>query len=139
VKLILTAVITYLATSIDEIPVLFMLYKRSDNKNKGKIITVAYVAGMFLLIATGYLGAYGLIQLPAPWMIGLFGLIPLAMGVRILTTVLCIVSYQLTRIDWLTIFIERYERIVIGITFIGIGIFVILESGTLTGITRMFS
>ena len=84
VKLILTAVITYLATSIDEIPVLFMLYKKSDNKNKGKIITVAYVAGTFLLIATGFLGAYGLIQIPAQWMIGLVGLIPLAMGVRIL-------------------------------------------------------
>lgn len=84
VKTILTAVIIYLATSIDEIPVLFMLYSKSTNKGKGKSITGAYFAGTFLLVAVGLLCSYGLVQIPAKWIIGFIGLIPLAMGIKIL-------------------------------------------------------
>jgi cadmium resistance transport/sequestration family protein len=84
IKEILIAVITYIATSVDEIPVLFLLYTDSSNKGKGKTITTAYFAGTFLLVGAGLLGAFGLIQIPLKWIVGLIGLLPLAMGIRIL-------------------------------------------------------
>lgn len=84
IKTILTALITYLATSIDEIPVIFMLYTKSSNRGKGRTITLSYFIGTFILIALGLLGAFGLGQLPKPWMIGLVGLVPLALGIKIL-------------------------------------------------------
>lgn len=86
IKTIATALITYLATSIDEIPILFMLYTRNANKGKGRSITAAYFTGTFLLIALGLLGAFGLIQIPQKWAVGLIGLVPLVMGIKILLT-----------------------------------------------------
>lgn len=82
IKTIITAVITYLATSIDEIPVLFMLYMDTHNKGKAKTITFAYYIGTFLLAAVGLLGAYGLILLPAKWAVGLIGLFPIVIGIK---------------------------------------------------------
>lgn len=83
-KTILTAVITYLATSIDEIPVLYMLYTNSSNKGKGKTITFTYFLGTFSLVTLGLLGAFGLVQIPAKWLIGFIGLVPLGMGIKML-------------------------------------------------------
>lgn len=84
IRLIITAIITYLATSIDEMPVLFMLYTKGGNKGKGKTITITYFIGTFLLVALGLLGAFGLVQIPLKWVIGLIGLIPLGMGLKVL-------------------------------------------------------
>lgn len=83
-KIIITAIITYLVTSIDEIPVLFMLYTKSSNRGKVKVITTAYFTGTFLLIAAGLLGAFGLVLIPVKWAVGMIGLLPLAMGIKIL-------------------------------------------------------
>jgi cadmium resistance transport/sequestration family protein len=83
-KTIITAVITYLATSIDEIPVLFMLYMDSAHRGKGKTITFSYFLGTFLLVAAGLFGAAGLNLLPVKWAIGLIGIIPFVMGIKIL-------------------------------------------------------
>jgi cadmium resistance protein CadD (predicted permease) len=48
------------------------------------------------------------------------------------TAILCFASYRLTRIEQLTAFIETYERFIIGIIFVAIGVFVMVEYGTLT-------
>lgn len=84
IKILFTAIITFLATSIDEIPILFMLYTKSSNRGKGKIITSSYFVGTFLLVAIGLLGALGLGMIPANWAIGFIGLIPFIMGVKTL-------------------------------------------------------
>lgn len=86
IKSIIMAIVIYLATSIDEIPVLFMLYMDARNKGKGKIITFSYFIGTFLLVAIGMLGALGLVMLPAKWILGFIGLIPIIMGIKILIT-----------------------------------------------------
>jgi len=82
IKIIIIAVITYLATSIDEIPMLFMLYTKTSNRGKGKTITAFYFIGTFLLVGLGFLGAYGLVQIPVKWAVGLIGLVPLGMGIK---------------------------------------------------------
>lgn len=83
---IITAIIAYIATSLDEIPILFLLYKKSSGKNKNRAITAGYFTGTFLLMGLGLAGAFGLIQLPQKWMVGLIGLVPLFLGIKVLVT-----------------------------------------------------
>lgn len=79
---IITAIITYLATSMDEISILFMLYSNPKNKGKALTITATYCTGTFLLIGIGLIGAHGLVQIPVKWAVGLIGFIPLLMGIK---------------------------------------------------------
>lgn len=190
-KAIMTAIVTYLATSFDEIPVLFLMYSKAKKKREGKYITLGYFAGTFLLVGIGMLGAYGLLRIPMHWLVGLIGLIPLILGIKTLikveeeeqvdsiasrfrfpgiqmlmitfafgvddlgvylplfttfrirdmistlfvfavgTGILCIISYRLLRVDRLAAFVEKKERYVVGIIFVLIGIYVLLECGTL--------
>lgn len=83
-KVIITALATYLATSIDEIPILFMLYAKQSNKGRAKTITISYFLGTFILIGIGLLGALGLGVIPQQWVMGLFGLVPVFLGIKIL-------------------------------------------------------
>lgn len=83
-KTIITALVTYIATSVDEIPVLFMLYTKHSNISRAKTITISYFLGTFILIGIGLLGALGLGFIPNQWVMGLFGLVPLALGIKIL-------------------------------------------------------
>jgi cadmium resistance transport/sequestration family protein len=199
-KTIIVALITYIATSIDEIPILFMLYTKTGNRGKGKIITFSYFIGTFFLILLGLLGAFGLGQIPQQWIIGLFGLIPFVLGIKTLfvgededeekavtsaskfktlgiqvfaitiglgaddlgvyiplfttitgweiveiiliftigTVILCYISYQLTQIDRLVRYIEKYERFILGVVFIVIGTLVMAECGTFSTLIRLF-
>ena len=82
IKTIVTACITYVSTSLDEIPILFMLYTTALYKGKGKSITLTYFIGTFVLIGAGFLGAFGLNVLPVKWVIGLFGIVPFIMGIK---------------------------------------------------------
>lgn len=81
---LLTAIATYLAASIDEVPVLFMLYTKSSNRGKSKIITLSYFIGTFVLVGLGLMGALGLSLISQKWIIGLVGLVPLVMGIKVL-------------------------------------------------------
>lgn len=83
IKIIITAVITYLVTSVDEIPVLYLLYLDYDKKKKSWIVTLGYFIGTFFLVAISLLGAWGLLLIPVKWAIGLIGVIPIVMGVKI--------------------------------------------------------
>lgn len=192
IKAIIAALSTYVATSIDEIPVLFMLYAKQSNKDRSKTITLSYFVGTFILIGIGLAGAFGLGFIPQQWVMGLFGLVPLFLGIKILikgeneeeegvikslqkykslwiqvlaitiglgsddlsvyiplfttikgveillmvlifalcTVVLCGISYKLTSINKLAEFIERYERLITGIIFTLIGLFIMYENGT---------
>lgn len=199
-KTIIMALITYIATSIDEIPVLFMLFTKTSNRGRGKTITVSYFIGTLLLVTISICASLGLIQIPYKWAVGLIGLLPLGMGIKLLfdgdddeekamalaakqktlwtqvlvitlalgaddlgvyiplfttlngweilemlfifiigTAVLCFISYRLTRIEKLTDFIEEKERFLVSLVFIILGIFVILECKTVTGIISLFS
>ena len=84
IKTIVTAIITYFATSFDEISVLFLLYNKSTNRGKGKTITITYFLGTFLLVALSLLGAFGLVKIPVKWAVGFIGLLPLIMGMKML-------------------------------------------------------
>ena len=45
--------------------------------------------------------------------------------------VLCYISYRLAKISFVAETLEKYERIIVPIVFIGLGIFIMLENGTI--------
>jgi len=53
------------------------------------------------------------------------------------TGALCYLSYKLTEIEKLKVFIEKYERFLVGVVFTGIGIFVMYNCGTIEKIIEL--
>ncbi|MDD2243012.1 MAG: cadmium resistance transporter [Dysgonamonadaceae bacterium] len=83
ISIIFSALFTYIATSIDELPILFMLYTKKSNRGKARIITGAYFLGTFILVGIGVLGAFGLGLFIPHKILGLLGLIPIAIGIKV--------------------------------------------------------
>ncbi|MEL7626495.1 MAG: cadmium resistance transporter [Anaerolineaceae bacterium] len=81
---IFNSVFVYLATSIDEIPILFILYTKKSNQGKARTITGMYFLGTFILVTAGILGARGLGLFIPQHILGLLGLVPFVMGVQTL-------------------------------------------------------
>jgi cadmium resistance transport/sequestration family protein len=187
-----------LATSFDELPVLFLLYNR--HRNQHQRVTLGYFLGTIALIALAGLASLGTILVRNKAAFGLIGLVPVVMGFRMLvhgedegeaeealahgqrwqglltqvvfitlamgvddlgvylplfmtqawqitlqmavvfllaTGLLCYAAYSLTRIKPVSEFIERYERYIVGGIFIGIGVSVIVETGSLNWIISL--
>lgn len=45
-------------------------------------------------------------------------------------SLLCFISYRLANISYLSETLEKYERIIVPLVFIGLGIFILIENGT---------
>ena len=45
--------------------------------------------------------------------------------------VLCYISYKFAKISFVSETLEKYERIIVPIVFIGLGIFIMIENGTI--------
>lgn len=84
IRTIFTAFITYVSTSVDEIPVLFLFYMKGRKEGRGKTIALAYMLGTFLLLTVSAACAIGLGRVPDKWLVGFIGLVPLVMGIWIL-------------------------------------------------------
>ena len=52
---------------------------------------------------------------------------------------LCYISYRLAKISFVSETLEKYERIIVPVVFIGLGIFIMVESGTIQTIVTFFS
>ena len=79
---ILTSVIAYTGTNIDDIFVLMILL--TQTKAKGRL-AAGHFLGVGLLTAVSMLGALGLQNLPLKY-VGLLGLVPIGLGIRALLT-----------------------------------------------------
>ena len=75
---ILTSIIAYISTNIDDIFVLMLLL--AQTKAKGRIIAGHFLA-VGLLTAISMLGALGLQNLPLKY-VGILGLVPIALGIK---------------------------------------------------------
>ena len=75
---LLTSIIAYISTNIDDIFVLMLLLAQS--KAKGRMIA-GHFLGVGLLTAISMLGALGLQNLPLKY-VGLLGLMPIGLGIR---------------------------------------------------------
>ena len=152
--------------------------------------------GTGILVAVSLFAAYVLNFIPQDWIIGLLGLIPIYLGIRVAVigeeeeeeeevveklesrgtsrlfwtvalitiasggdnlgiyipyftslafseilialvvfvisiAILCFISYKLAKISFVSETLEKYERIIVPIVFIGLGIFILVENGTI--------
>src|SRR5699024_12622010 len=53
--------------------------------------------------------------------------------------VLCYVSYKLAKISFVSETLEKYERIIVPIVFIGLGIYILIENGTIQTLLSLFN
>ncbi|WP_449355669.1 CadD family cadmium resistance transporter [Virgibacillus natechei] len=192
---ILTAAAVYVATGIDYLVILILLFSQIK-KGQVKHIWIGQYIGTAIIIGASLLVALGVANLiPQQWVIGLLGLLPLYLGVKIwikgeededessilslfssgkfnqlfltvtfivlassaddfsiyipyftalnmieiivaiivffiMVGVLCYVSYRLASIDLVSEKIEKYERWIVPIVFIGLGIYIMFENDT---------
>ncbi|WP_203333908.1 CadD family cadmium resistance transporter [Planococcus beigongshangi] len=191
---IFSAVAAYIATSIDYVIILLILFSRTMKKGQLKSIVIGQYLGTAILVGASLLAAYGLTFVPGHW-VGLLGLIPIYLGLRvwkkekeeneedllsrlssgkperlsititaitlaaggdnigvyipyfstlnlsetivmlvvfaIMTAVLCYLSYRLASVKSISKTIEKWERWIVPIVFIGLGILILVENGTL--------
>lgn len=190
---IFTAIATYVATSIDYLIILVIFFSREKGKNQIKSVVLGQYLGTGTLVIFSLLIAFGFSFIPRSWIIGLLGLIPIALGLKvlfkdeeeeeenevmesahkfrslvlsltaltiasggdnigiyvplfssitspeikvtvavyfILVAVLCYISNRIANIKYVGETIEKYERIIVPIVFIGLGIMILIENGT---------
>lgn len=199
ITIALTAAAVYVATGIDYIVILILLFSQIK-AGQAKHIWIGQYLGTAIIIAVSLLVALGITWVvPAGWALGLLGLIPIFLGVKIwrqggededegdilslfgsrrpnllfltvalivlsssaddfsiyipyftalnlaeiliasivffiMVAVLCSVSHRLANINFVSKKIEQYERWIVPIVFIGLGIFIMIENGTFTAL-----
>lgn len=81
---IVSAIISYIATSIDYIVILVVLFTQMKKRKNGvRDIVLGQYLGFTILIVISLLAAFGLAFIPQQW-IGLLGLIPIFIGLKVL-------------------------------------------------------
>ena len=195
-QIIFSAIAVYISTSIDYLFILLIIFSQAYTQKGLRQIYFGQYLGTGILVAISLFAAYVLNFIPQDWIIGLLGLIPIYLGIRVsmggeeeaeeeevveklesrganrlfwdvaLITiasggdnlgiyipyftslsvseiviaivvfalsiaVLCYISYRLAKISFVSETLEKYERIIVPIVFIGLGIFIMLENGTI--------
>lgn len=173
-----------------------IIFSQSSTKGKMKGIAGGQYLGTGMLVAFSLFAAYVLNLIPEDWIIGLLGLIPLYLGIRIAfkgeqdedeeevlekmeagggnrlfwtvalitvasggdnlgiyipyftslagievgvalivfaisVAILCYISYRLSKITLISETIEKYQRVIVSLVFIGLGIYIMIENGTI--------
>ncbi|ROX51292.1 cadmium resistance protein CadD [Enterococcus faecium] len=192
---IFSAIAVYISTSIDYLFILLIIFSQSHTKKGLRQIFWGQYLGTGILVAVSLFAAYVLNFIPQDWIIGLLGLIPIFLGIRVAfvgeeeeeeevveklesrgtnrlfwtvalitiasggdnlgiyipyftslafseiiialivfaisVAVLCYISYKLAKISFVSETLEKYERIIVPIMFIALGIFIMIENGTI--------
>jgi len=79
---ILTATSVYISTSIDYLFLLIILFAQQNDSSIRKHIYAGQYFGTGILVAISLFAAYIIGFVPADWMIGLLGFIPIFLGLR---------------------------------------------------------
>lgn len=199
-----TAAAVYVATGIDYLVILILLFSQIK-QGQEKHIWIGQYVGTIIIIGASLLVALGVANfIPQQWMIGLLGLLPLYLGIKIwvkgeededegnilslfssgrfnqlfitvtfivlassaddfsiyipyfttlnmmeiivaiivfliMVGVLCLISYRLASLDFVSDKIEKYERWIVPIVFIGLGIYIMFENGTFNALISLIS
>lgn len=198
-----TAAAVYVATGIDYLIILILLFSQVG-KSQRKHIWIGQYIGTVVIIGASLLVALGVTNLvPEQWMIGLLGLLPLYLGIKIwikgeedadegdilslfssgrfnqlfitvtlivlassaddfaiyipyfttlsmmeiiiaivvfmiMVGILCFISLRLASLNFISEKIEKYERWIVPIVFIGLGVYIMYENGTFTALISIF-
>ncbi|SIN82819.1 cadmium resistance transporter (or sequestration) family protein [Carnobacterium alterfunditum] len=192
---IFSASAVYISTSIDYLFILLIIFSQSHTKKGLRQIYWGQYLGTGILVMVSLFAAYVLNFIPQDWIIGLLGLIPIYLGIRVAVTgeeeeeeevaekleargtsrlfwtvslitiasggdnlgiyipyfaslsvseiiialvvfvisiaLLCFISYKLAKISFVSTTLEKYERVIVPIVFIGLGVFIMVENDTL--------
>lgn len=78
----MTAVFSYIGTTTDYFVVLLLLFGKYQSRKETKPVIVGAYIGNALLVLVSLAIALLLQQVPAEWLLGLLGLIPIYMGIK---------------------------------------------------------
>jgi cadmium resistance transport/sequestration family protein len=83
ISTIVSAVASFIATSIDYVVILVVLFSAYKQQKGGTAqIAAGQYAGMTLLLVVSLLAAFGLIHVPQRW-VGLLGFVPIYLGLKV--------------------------------------------------------
>lgn len=201
-QIIFSAIAVYISTSIDYLFILLIIFSQSQTKRDLRQIYLGQYLGTGILVAVSLFAAYVLNSIPQDWIIGLLGLIPIYLGIRVAMgseeeaeedevmeklgsrgsnrlfwavalitiasggdnlgiyipyftalsvseiilvlvvfaisiAVLCYISYRLAKISFVAETLEKYERIIVPVVFIGLGFFILIENGTIQALLNL--
>lgn len=80
---IIMGVTAYISTSLDYLLILMVVFGGTPKHQRG-LVYVGDLVGTSILVGISLILAYALGFVPQPWLLGLLGLIPVYMGIRLL-------------------------------------------------------
>ncbi|UQW80932.1 CadD family cadmium resistance transporter [Staphylococcus edaphicus] len=83
VQIIITAIILYTATAVDLLVILLLYFAKASSKKEYHNIYFGQYVGSFILIGVSLFFAFVLHYVPEKWILGLLGLIPIYLGVKV--------------------------------------------------------
>lgn len=82
-SIIFTAIVLYTATAIDLLVILLIYFARAHTKKEYRDIYIGQFLGSMTLIIISLFFAFVLHYVPKKWMLGLLGLIPIYLGIKV--------------------------------------------------------
>lgn len=83
-KTVISAIIIYASTAVDLWVILMLLFSKYNSSRDKRSIYIGQFIGSFTLIGISLIFAYILHFIPAKWMLGFLGLIPIYFGIKYL-------------------------------------------------------
>lgn len=82
-QVIISAIFVYISTSIDYLILMTVIFSQFPNKRARRQVIFGQYFGVGFLIVVSLIAAYFLNFVPEDWMVGLLGLVPIFLGIRI--------------------------------------------------------
>ena len=83
IQTIITAAILYIATAVDLLVILLIFFARAQTKKEYRNIYIGQYVGSVTLIVVSLFFAFVLNYVPEKWILGLLGLIPIYLGLKV--------------------------------------------------------
>ncbi|MGD6767434.1 CadD family cadmium resistance transporter [Mammaliicoccus lentus] len=80
---IITATVLYVATAVDLLVILLIYFAKANTKKEYKDIYIGQYLGSLILIIGSLFLAFVLNYVPEKWILGLLGLIPIYLGIKV--------------------------------------------------------
>lgn len=82
IRTIITSIILYTSTAIDLLVILMLLFSKYRSTKHRRQIYIGQFLGSYTLIGISLFFAFILHYVPAKWLLGFLGLIPIAFGIK---------------------------------------------------------
>lgn len=82
IKTIVTSTVIYASTALDLLVILMLLFSRYHSRKAKRQIYIGQFTGSYILIGTSLFFAFILHYVPAKWLLGFLGLIPICFGLK---------------------------------------------------------